>query len=67
MSDDGNRAPTGAQRYAAYGAIGAVIGAVVVWLVADGVSLTTLGSGLLGGAVAGVIAGLIRTRAGLDQ
>ena len=56
-----------AQRYAAYALIGAAIGAIVVWFVADGISLATLGSGLAGGAIAGVIAGFVRTRAGLDR
>ena len=60
--DGGNRG----QRYAAYAVIGAAIGGIVVWFVADSYSLATLGSGLVGGAVAGVIAGLIRMRAGLD-
>ncbi|MEQ8400548.1 MAG: hypothetical protein RIB53_19010 [Roseitalea porphyridii] len=63
-----NRPPgTPAQRYAAYALIGAAIGAIAVWFVADAVSLATLGSGLAGGAVAGVIAGFVRTRAGLDR
>lgn len=61
--------PTGtpARRYAAYALIGAAIGSITVWFVADSVSFATLGSGLIGGAVAGVIAGFIRTRAGLDR
>lgn len=58
--------PNTAQRYAAYGVIGAVVGGAVVWIIADSFSFATLGSGLAGGAVAGVIAGIVRTRAGLD-
>ena len=68
MSDETeNPQPKGPQRYAAYAAIGAAIGAIVVWFVADSYSWTTFGSGLAGGAVAGVIAGFVRTRAGLDR
>lgn len=54
-------------RLAAYAIIGAVIGAFSVWFVADGFSLNALGSGIAGGAVAGVIAGFVRMRAGLDK
>ena len=66
MADPNAPQGTPAQRYAAYALIGAAVGAVVVWFVADAFSLATLGSGLGGGAAAGVIAGLVRTRAGLD-
>lgn len=67
MSDNNLQAPEGPARYAAYAAIGAVIGVVAVYFVADGFNLASIGAGLVGGAIAGVLAGFIRTRAGLDQ
>ena len=67
MSDDDPAKPGDARRYAAYAVIGAVIGGAVVWFVADGFTMATLASGVVGGAVAGVIAGFVRTRAGLDR
>lgn len=54
-------------KLATYALIGAGIGVVIVWFVADAWSWATAGSGLAGGAVAGAIAGFIRDRAGLDR
>ena len=54
-------------RHAAYALLGAILGGATVWFVADDFSLATLGSGLAGGAIAGLLAGLIRARAGMDR
>ena len=56
-----------AARHAAYALLGAMIGGATVWFIADEFSLATLGSGLVGGAVAGVLAGFIRSRSGMDR
>ncbi len=65
--DHGAGEPQAMARYAAYALIGAVIGAVAVFFVADTYNLQTFGAGLGGGAIAGALAGFIRTRAGLDR
>lgn len=54
-------------RQAAYALLGAMIGGATVWFVADSFSLATLGSGLAGGAIAGLLAGFIRSRLGMDR
>lgn len=67
MSENNSQTPEGPVRYAAYAAIGAAIGVVAVYFVADGFGLASIGAGVVGGAIAGALAGFIRTRAGLDQ
>ena len=62
---DRSRPPASA-RYAAYALIGAALGGITVWFVADTYSVATFGSGIAGGAIAGVIAGFVRAKAGLD-
>lgn len=66
MADPDSKS-TKTARYAAYGLIGAAIGAIVVYFVADPFSLASIGQGMVGGAIAGALAGLIRIRSGLDQ
>ncbi len=58
--------PPASARYAAYGLIGAALGGITVWFVADTYSFATFGSGIAGGAIAGLVAGFVRARAGLD-
>jgi outer membrane lipoprotein SlyB len=61
------REPTKTQKFAAYAVIGALIGAAVSFFMNDVFSLQTIAVYMASGAVAGVIAGAVRSWAGLDR
>lgn len=62
-----DREPTKTQKYAAYAVIGALIGAAVSYFMNDITSLRSIFIYMASGAVAGVIAGAVRSWAGLDK
>ena len=62
-----DREPTKTQKFAAYAVIGAIVGAIVSFFTNDVFSLGSLAVFMASGAVAGVIAGAVRSWAGLDQ